>query len=140
MRLKQLTAGCCLTAILAAGCSGLGGGGNVTGSVTLNGEPLAGAQVQLVPASDPSLGTYSATSGPDGAFSAEGDARTGGAVRPGNYVVTVTKLGPDPKGGGEMARVPVLPAIYGDQKRTPFRVTVKAGTNRLEPFALTSKR
>lgn len=135
---------CWLAALLAAGCGGVQTA-TVEGTVTLNGRPLADAEVQFIP--DPAQGTTgppaSAYTDKDGHYRiAAGDA---GGVVVGKHRVCINDAtimmpgGPavDPADGGAAAgagvptgpRKPRVPAVYSDATRTPFNpVEVKPGT------------
>ena len=105
------------------------GTAQVTGKVTHNGQPLAGAVVTLI--SDAGATPGAATSGDDGAYSLR--------VKPGNYTATVSKTtAPPPSKDLSMeeamantnapAEEPkeTLPAQYQDPAQSPFKVEVKA--------------
>src|SRR5438132_12905643 len=83
-----------VTAAVLAGLSGCGGGGpklvNVTGTVTLNGKPLSGADIVFTPdqsTKDAFVG--SDVTGPEGNFKVMSNGRAG--VAPGKYKVIVSK-------------------------------------------------
>lgn len=144
------------------GCTdtaGKSGVTKVTGTVTLDDVPLAGANVQFLPENpkDLHLGVCGADTGSDGKF--ERVLGQGMNAQPGRFVVLITKgagVGappPDPavagpkdedktkelmkigpgKGGGS------LPAIYGSRDQSPFKVELKQGINEVGPFHLKSK-
>ena len=137
--------GACLAAALVlagAGCSG-GGLAKVKGVVTLDGEPLAGAMVSLVPEDGHGQPGQGYTKG-DGSFEVE-TLNEVGAV-PGEYRILVTKRVLLPgaedrlraaspgKGGreGVMAGLltnpetskSVVPEVYTQAPTTPLRCTV----------------
>jgi hypothetical protein len=138
--------------LLAAGCS-RGRVKMVTGSVLLDGKPVDGAQVQLVPQKDLGLGSLGATTGADGKFTiAVGGP--GRVIKPGRYVALVTKgagigLPTAAKGDPDekelmKATAPgisagILPARYADPETSPFTVDIKEGTTELAPLELKSK-
>ena len=123
-----------LSACLIAGCGGGAPTADVSGSVTLDGRPLADAQVQFVPATDANLGTLVGTTDPGGTFSISRDA-AGGPALAGSYVVLVSK--PVGAGGGMGAVVKNdVPDVYQDRNRTPLKADLKAGSNSLPPFAV----
>jgi hypothetical protein len=117
-------------AILAAGCSGskLPPLVPVTGTVTVNGQPVAGAQVLLWPqwAGAPPMQCY-ATTDSSGNFKILTDGREGAPV--GNYKVTVSPgpgmmvPPPDPK------KPPAMPfeLKYTNVKETDKRINVEEG-------------
>ena len=77
----------CLLAALAAlplvGCSSGTGVKKVTGTVTLDGDPLAGAEVQFWPKDDIQLGSHLSRTGADGRFELFQDPRPGVGIKPG---------------------------------------------------------
>jgi hypothetical protein len=98
-----------LAAVLLFAGPGCGGGRpkiyKVTGKVTLDGQPLAGAVVQFMPA-DPATGLEmaSGTSGGDGVYNLTTYSTNDGAME-GDYKVLVTrrvKSEDTPAGGGPM--------------------------------------
>jgi hypothetical protein len=134
-----------------AGCSSGTGVKKVTGTVTLDGNPLAGAEVQFWPKDDILLGSYLSRTGADGHFELFQDPRPGVGVKPGRYVVLVVKYGAregwPPKPGDDLP-VPAsegmpwtqntLPPIYNDKEHSPFIVEIKKGDNDF-PLALASQ-
>jgi hypothetical protein len=102
-----------LAAVLVLIGSGCGSGApklhKVNGKVTLDGQPLAGAEIEFEPL-DYSTGLQSANgkTGQDGYYSLTTFV-TGDGAMPGNYKVIITK-GPESKGGMER------PANLGDGK------------------------
>ncbi|HWG46982.1 MAG TPA: hypothetical protein VN688_29735 [Gemmataceae bacterium] len=126
-----------------AGCTGKGGGANASGSVSLNGQPLADAEVQFIPRDDASLGTHSTTTDSAGKFTVKGDRNI--PLKPGPYVVIVNKLavkeGDGKQGaGGKGAMVNTVPLMYQNRGRTPLKADIQPGSNQLPPFELTSGR
>jgi len=133
----------CLVGLLltVAGCSGPPASAKVRGKVMLDGEPVSGAQVQLVPKDKPALATHTTTTGTDGTFTIQPTSSADRPVEEGKYQAVITKTGPPPGSkAGEMATVNLLPPQYGDRTKTPLTVDVKSGDNNLEPFALTAKK
>src|SRR5262245_6843000 len=141
--LRWLAAG-----LAVCGCSG--GGSPVTkvaGTVTLDHKPLAGADVLFWPKDDLTLGAGMGTTGPDGRFAVVPDPRHGIPMKPGRYVVVVSKsAGPPgvaaddvaaPSGGAPGARG-LVPEVYGSKESSPLVVEVKAGDNDF-PLALESR-
>jgi len=119
---------------LLAGC---GGGGSVSGKVTLNDQPLTGGTVTFHPTgSGPSgIGTI----GPDGRY--EIAVGTDKSLPPGDYVVTVeateavSNAEPAPSKGGPRPPAPpkrITPAKYADKAKTDLRFTVKPGSNSID--------
>ena len=126
-----------LSACLMAGCGGGHPTADVSGSVTLDGRPLADAEVKFVPTSDANLGMLVGTTDAGGRFSISHDA-AGGSASVGSYAVLVSK--PTGGAGGEMGAVVKndVTAVYQDRNRTPLKADLKAGTNALPPFALST--
>lgn len=80
-----------MAALLSVGCGGSGSLGTVpvTGSVTLDGEPVEGASVVFSPVTAEGRAAAAKT-GPDGKFKLTTQATDDGAV-PGSYKVAITK-------------------------------------------------
>lgn len=125
---------CCLLLVVAtagSGCHDPNRPVKVAGQVTLNGVPVEGAVVSLVPEDGrgrPALAWTRA----DGRFDLNTISDDDGALR-GNYVVTISKLDSpavsgDSTPGEEATSVrrgkALLPAGYGDPATSPFRCTV----------------
>ena len=117
--------------LFVSGCSG--GGGTVSGTVTLDGTPIQGGVVTFHPVGEgPSAigavkkdGTYEVTIGNQT------------AIPPGEYLVTVdygeaTTSEPGP-GPPKPPPVPkrITPDKYANKDTTDLRVTVKAGSNKI---------
>jgi hypothetical protein len=140
-----------LLALAAAGC----GDGSpkplpthpVGGKVTLDGRPLAGAEIWLVPTSEGvrdaaiTIRPY-ARSGPDGAFAVTSYLENDGAPA-GEYAVMVVPAGrparaddEDPEqprpGGKGGPRPPPFPAKYKSPKLSGLTATVRAGPNQID--------
>lgn len=142
---------------LAAGCSA-SGPQNVTGTVTLDGEPLDGADVDFV-GKQMELGAFRGRTGPDGKFTVHLGKGTGHYAKPGQFVVLVTKgkavgvsAPPGDVGGGDEEKLKelmkatapgvsrgTLPPVYADVNTSPFTVEIKDGTTEMEPINLESK-
>jgi len=127
---------------LLAGCGNSGNSvpsAEVTGTVTLDGQPLADAEVQLVPKSS-ELGLHTAKTDASGHFRITQDAKNN-PVKPGSYAVLVSKVtgGNDPNapGGGMDAQKNEVPAVYQDRNKTPLTAEVREGANALDPFQIT---
>lgn len=134
-------------AALVVGCSGGGGPKRppthaVKGTVTLDGQPLAGALVSFMPAAgqQPANGTTDAT----GAYSLTSFTRGDGAME-GEYRIVVTKFPPAAAGATEGEYVPPtgelkppqneLPARYAAPETSGFTATVTRGGGTFD-FAL----
>lgn len=99
------------------------------GIVTLDGKPLAGGFIRLVPAaSRPATGAI----GPDGRFTLGTFAESDGCV-PGTHGVEV--IGPLPAGGEAAAAVPAptvtVPARYRDAQTSGLTITIAGPTRDL---------
>src|SRR5262249_7876518 len=126
-----------------SGCGGGPGVGEITGTVTLDGEPLADATVQFLPRKDQRLTTLHDRTAKDGSFDVTPDPRTSAVAKPGPYAVTVSKF-VDTKDHsllklGEGSPMPLavigqegrlqnlVPERYLDRQASPLRVQVKQG-------------
>lgn len=123
----------CLTATLltaaAAGCSGPNAA-SVTGTVTLDGQPLTTGNVSFYPdggSGAPAYGQIDA----NGRYSLS--TGTDAGLAPGKYiaVVVATKDPPQPYDatGSEVPPIPITPARYGNVQTSDLRFDVKAGNN-----------
>lgn len=129
--------------VLLAGCS-QGEPTTVSGQLTLDGSPLAGANLQLIGASDAELGMHSAATNAEGkfTFTEPGDSTT--PIKPGSYVLLVSKrvLPADAAnlpGGGMGADLEVVPAEYQDRAQSPLKVEVQGAKTELPPMAISRK-
>ena len=119
----------------------------VTGKVTLDAKPLAGATVGFNPKSEDGHIGYAVTDD-NGMYVLQTTLGAGGAgTTKGDYSVTVTKTemiktgtGKDNEGNPIDIEQPrdALPRIYANSQQTPFQVTVQAGEN-THNFDLKSK-
>ncbi len=140
------------------GCgSGPGDLNPVSGKVTLDGEPLAGATVSFSPVSDDSGRPAVGTTNEQGVYELT-DMRfsqAGPGVAPGEYQVTISKTSvaeqsypeeddpnygdlPDPTGTGSSAVKSLVPEKYGDRSSSGLTATVESGSNENVDFELTS--
>ena len=113
----------------------------VTGTVTLDGEPLAGGPelrgtVYFYPeggAGAPGVGILDSS----GQYSLQTGSQEG--VRPGPYVVAVsaTQIIMPTTPGGMPAGKPITPRKYGDARQSGFRADVQPGSNTFD-FPLVS--
>lgn len=113
----------------------------VFGVVTLDGKPLAGAEVKFWPKDDLKLNAYTAITRADGTFEIFKDPRPGTGLKPGRYVILVAKFG----GAAATVREDVaaapaqegfmpgtyntLPSKYNDKDKCPFVVALHQGDN-----------
>lgn len=113
---------------MVIGCGGLPA--TVEGVVTLDGRPLSGAIVSFYP--DTSGPVAYGMSLDDGSYRLKTGAKQQG-LRPGSYRVTVAASDTQtPEAGDRMT-----PRVYDDESKTPLRVEVVKGANRI-PLALES--
>ncbi|WP_337176084.1 hypothetical protein [Paludisphaera sp.] len=114
----------------------------VTGKVTFEGEPAAGAFVVFHPRTPPREGdtpsSPRATVQPDGSFalttSTEGDGAPAG-----DYAVTVQWMKPVKQGKDLVPGPNVVPKAYAEASSTPLTASIRESDNALEPFAITRK-
>ncbi|WP_020470363.1 hypothetical protein [Zavarzinella formosa] len=125
-----------------AGCGDNKGGDKavVHGTIKLDGVPLADAEVRFVPkGNNPDLGTAQAKTDANGAFTIQPDANNNNRLRPGKFMVLVTKSVPAKADGGMgTPMLNLVPPIYGLQDKTPLDIELKTGDNKPEPFELVS--
>ncbi len=124
--------------VLLAGCAGKGGA-KVSGSVLLDGQPLANAEVRFDPKEDSSLGVHAAMTDSEGKFTLKADSNI--PVKPGAYTVTINKIVVQegsmkdaPPGKGTRANM--VPSAYRSRSRTPLKADIQPGDNSLPPFEL----
>ncbi|OWK35816.1 hypothetical protein FRUB_08379 [Fimbriiglobus ruber] len=108
------------------------------GTVTVQKKPAAKAVVVLRPVTPGPLKELMPHGevGPDGTFRVGTYADNDGAPA-GDYTVTITwpESRTDPKTGDEV-NGDRLQGRFGDPAKSPWKVTIKAGDNELEPFRL----
>jgi hypothetical protein len=151
-RVRSWPLGVVLLGGLLCGCGG--GGPVIKGTVTLDGAPLADAQVRFLKeeAGKPAE-TASCTTGPDGSFQVKPRSRGGMTLQPGKYNVFIAKM-VDKKGNvppaddpardpGQMEAAGLLHDAlrnrYNDPAFPQFKAEIKPGTNNLPPFELKGK-
>ena len=148
---KRSLSACCWSAVLAVFCWGCSGGTPVpeyagrlvpvTGTVTLDGQPLAGASIVFHPDAKVQGGENAfGTTEPDGSYELQtivvGHGPKPGAV-PATYVVTIHKVTmpdgspvpadmTDADAESEGAKS-VVPARYTQMEQSPLKVEVAAG-------------
>jgi hypothetical protein len=135
-------------ALLAAGCQrgGAPAAPPFTGTVTLDGKPLAGATVHLIPTDGGPPATGVGMSNAEGGF--ELRPLPGQTLRPGKFVCLVMKFTRKPGAPGGTANpdavaappgtVNLLPDAYADRTRSPLKVDVKDKEMTVPPLALKS--
>jgi|EndMetStandDraft_8_1072994.scaffolds.fasta_scaffold1016986_1 hypothetical protein len=124
-----------LLSLLSLGCSGPNAA-SVSGSVTLDGQPLTTGMVSFYPDGGngaPASGSIDAS----GNYSLSTGTDVG--LAPGKYVaiVVATKDPPQPydKTGAEIPPIPITPGKYANTNTSDLHVEVKAGRNTI-PLAL----
>jgi hypothetical protein len=137
--ISSLRAICLIAAAIATSCSGPNSA-TVSGTITLDGQPLPGASVSFYPDGDgkpPASGQTDA----QGRYSLSTGSSAG--LAPGKYVAVVvaTKDPPQPydSTGAEVPPIPITPAKYGDATKSDLRIEVKPGKNDI-PLALQSNK
>jgi hypothetical protein len=140
-----------LLALVVAGCSSKGP--TVTGKVTLDGKPLADAEVIFQPAdlqTGSALGGDTVRTGPDGTFTIEPDPQKHG-LKPGKFAVRINKWvdeqgnTPSPedlemlKASGGVLKNLVHPRFNREESKELLTVEIKPGDNDLGELKVTSK-
>lgn len=126
------------------GCGGvaLGPHAVVHGTAKLDGAALADAEIRFVPkGNNPDLGTAQAKTDATGAFKIAPDANKNNLLKPGKYVVLISKV-VQTKADGAMGTptVNMVPANYSLQAKSPLVADLKEGENKLAVFELTSDK
>ena len=136
--------------LVFAGC-GPAEGPEVKGKVTLDGQPLADAQVVFEPMGkdDVELGGGMAKTGPNGEFEFIPDETTGQTLAPGQYAVVISKKidkqgnTPNEEDFGQLEAAgmlrQVLPARYSQRSETTLAAEIKAEEPNQLTFDLKSK-
>ncbi|MBL8808831.1 MAG: hypothetical protein JNM43_01530 [Planctomycetaceae bacterium] len=123
---------------VVAGCGGSDGPelADVTGTVTLDGKPLARASIRFVPEAAGGSPSYGSTT-EDGEYQLLFSAEKSGAMI-GRHRVEIEMLEPEFDQEGKIVgeKPPVLPAKY--RNGTELSADVKSGSNTI-PFQLSSK-
>jgi hypothetical protein len=123
--------------VSASGCSGPNAA-SVSGTVTLDGQPLPGANVSFYPDGGSGAPAYGQT---DAAGKYTLSTGTEAGLAPGQYVAVVVATKEPPQAydatGAEAPPIPITPAKYGDVAKSDLKVEVKAGANEV-PLALVS--
>jgi hypothetical protein len=139
-----------LAAICVAAVTGCGGpkGGpatiEVTGTVTLNGSPVDGANVLFSPDIGSSDGRLASQATTDSAGRFKLSTHVGGGkfksgIVPGKYVVTILKLDPAAPKNTFTAPKNLLPPKYNDAKTSLLKADVAAGQPNDFQFELKSE-
>jgi hypothetical protein len=127
-----------LPVVVLSGCSD--GSANVSGRLTLDGQPLAGnnrvrATIMFYPESGGA--PAAALADESGRFQLATGAKVG--LAPGGYavVVSATESGPAAPGSESAKKRVITPARYADPKQSGFHADVKPGSNTFD-FELNS--
>ena len=107
----------------------------------MDGQPLGGAQIQLLPKGDATHGMHSATTDSNGAFTISEPAGSNNPIRPGSYVVLVSKFAvqanaENQPGAGMGGMVNEVPEIYQDRNASPLVVEILSAKTTLPTLEL----
>jgi hypothetical protein len=129
-------------ACLLLGCSETrkGDKAEVFGMVTLDGTPVADAQIRFMPKSNTDLGTAFSRTNAQGEFIIKPDANNNNWLKPGTYKVLISKIAPIEVKAMGAPEVNLLPSKYNLQDKTPLSAELKNGENKLPPFELVSNK
>jgi hypothetical protein len=129
-------------ACLLLGCSETrkGDKAEVFGMVTLDGTPVADAQIRFMPKSNTDLGTAFCRTNAQGEFIIKPDANDNNWLKPGKYIVLISKIAPLEVKAMGTPEVNLLPSKYNLQAKTPLNAELKNGENKLPPFELVSNK
>ena len=107
---------------------------DASGSVTIEGKPLASGMVTFVPTIPESSGGHPGIASVDGTGKYHlGNAEHGRAklLQPGEYVVTVVAMEIDRSKGPPAPRL-AIPERYADAAESPLRITLSPGDNTVD--------
>jgi len=129
-------------ACLLLGCSETrkGDKAEVFGMVTLDGTPVADAQIRFMPKSNTDLGTAFSRTNTQGEFIIKPDANDNNWLKPGTYKVLISKIAPIEVKAMGAPEVNLLPSQYNLQDKTPLSAELKKGENKLPSFELVSNK
>ncbi len=119
--------------VTLTGC-GKGVPSAVSGKVLLDGQPLAGASVQLIASGNDVLGMYSQTTDSAGNFRISEKGSSNNPIKPGSYVVLVSKT--EMPAMGQVNEL--VPVIYMDRTKSPLKVEITNANTQLPPLELKS--
>jgi len=140
-RRNWVVAASVLAILIAASVTSCGGpnAASVSGTITLDGQPLPSANVSFHPDGGSGGAPAYGQSDASGRYSLSTGSDSG--LAPGKYVAVVvaTKEPPQPYDatGSEVPPIPITPAKYANIESSDLRVEVKAGKNDV-PLALQS--
>jgi len=129
-------------ACLLLGCSETrkGDKAEVLGKVTLDGTPVVDAQIRFMPKENTDLGTAFSRTNAQGEFIIKPDANNNNWLKPGKYIVLISKIAPIEVKAMGAPEVNLLPSQYSSQEKTPLNAELKNGENKLPPFELVDKK
>ena len=129
-------------ACLLLGCSETrkGDKAEVFGMVTLDGTPVADAQIRFMPKSNTDLGTAFSRTNAQGEFIIKPDANNNNWLKPGKYIVLISKIAPLEAKVMGTPEVNLLPTQYSLQAKTPLTAELQNGENKLPPFELVKNK
>lgn len=129
-------------ACLLLGCSETrkGDKAEVFGMVTLDGTPVADAQIRFMPKSNTDLGTAFCRTNAQGEFIIKPDANNNNWLKPGKYIVLISKIAPLEAKVMGTPEVNLLPTQYSLQAKTPLTAELQNGENKLPPFELVKNK
>jgi hypothetical protein len=148
MRPNTLSVIVSVALVVVVGLSGCGGGssGTISGTVKMDGKPLAGASVNFEGDSASKLGGFGGVTDDQGKFVIQ---VKGAEIKAGKYRVLINKY-VDPKGKAidpeELEQLKasgtlknIVPTKYNSVVESELIVDLKPGANELQPFDLKSK-
>ncbi|MEI6686475.1 MAG: hypothetical protein WCN64_10075 [Planctomycetota bacterium] len=112
----------------------------VLGKVTLDGTPVVDAQIRFMPKENTDLGTAFSRTNAQGEFIIKPDANNNNWLKPGKYIVLISKIAPIEVKAMGAPEVNLLPSQYSSQEKTPLNAELKNGENKLPPFELVDKK
>ncbi|MEW4451777.1 carboxypeptidase-like regulatory domain-containing protein [Bremerella sp. JC817] len=121
---------CASVALLLIGC-GKAPSQTFTGKITLDGNPLAQAGIELLPKEGGATGVHYGTTDAEGRFTITEDDTN--PITPGEYSVVVDKVPTEMGGKSE------VPDPYRNKEKTPLSVTIADGSTDLAEIELSSK-
>lgn len=141
VRLHAFVAAAFSFAMLGCGGVKIGPHAVVHGSATLDGAALADAEIRFIPKASPDLGTAQSKTDAKGAFIIQPDANKNNLLKPGQFIVVITKVVAT-KADGAMGTptLNLVPEDYGQQAKTPLVADLKDGDNKLSPFELSTPK
>lgn len=112
----------------------------VFGLVTFDGTPVVDAQIRFLPKNNPDLGSAFCRTDAKGAFTIKPDANNNNWLKPGKYMVLISKIAPLEAKVMGTPEVNLLPPQYSLQAKTPLTAELQNGENKLPPFELVKNK